>query len=54
MAGISNRPPREEDKNQGLVEERKKEIKQGEVPPGIESGSSPRDHQKAEKKQSRK
>lgn len=54
MAGITNRDPQAEDQNQALVASRKKEIDTGEVPPGIESGSSPRDHAGAEEKQSKK
>ena len=46
MANRTNRAPREEDKNQDMVEQRKQEIDSGKVPPGIERGSSPRDHEK--------
>lgn len=48
MANRTNRDPSTEDRNQRLVEERKKEIQSGKVPPGIERGSSPRDHEKKE------
>jgi hypothetical protein len=44
----TNRDPGTEEQNQQLVEERKKEIETGKVPPGIERGSSPRDHDKKE------
>jgi hypothetical protein len=46
MAKRTNRDPGTEDENQRLVEQRKKEIQSGKVPPGIERGSSPRDHEK--------
>jgi hypothetical protein len=48
VAKRTNRDPAIEDENQRLVEQRKKEIQAGKVPPGIEPGSSPRDHDKKE------
>ena len=48
MAKRTNRDPATEDQNQRLVEQRKKEVRSGKAPPGIERGSSPRDHEKKE------
>ena len=50
MANRTNRDPASEDQNQRLVEQRKKEIRTGKVPPGIERGSSPRDQEKGQEK----